>query len=116
MEKTLNNTTANQAKDQVSDLEIWGTGDLWKLICKASSKEEGWMKSTKAMEIVGVGCLVQVTTQQGENISEAVTFVPGVHVAEYQTSGGDGGKKEVVCRQLEPGSPKEKDQTVEEYL
>lgn len=62
--KTLDNTNANQAKDNVSDLQIWGDGDTWKLICKASSKKEGWMKSTKAMEIPGVGCAVQVTTRQ----------------------------------------------------
>ena len=106
MEKTLNNTTANQAQDNVSDLEIWGNGDMFKLLCKASSKQEGWMKSTKAMEIPGVGCVVQVTTQQmndscmissdkinmGEStqtptekhsvIAEAVTFVPGVKIWE----------------------------------
>ena len=85
MNKTLNNTTANQAKDQVPDLEIWGEGDMWRLICKASSKQEGWMKSTKAMEITGVGCLVQVTTQQIDSnehysVAEAVTFVPGVKI------------------------------------
>jgi hypothetical protein len=62
--KTLDNTTADQAKNQISDLKIWGDGDMFKLICKASSKKEGWMKSTKAMEIPGVGCVVQVTTQQ----------------------------------------------------
>lgn len=82
MKKTLNNTTANKAKDQVSDITFWGNGDTFKLISKASSKNEGWMKSTKAMEIVGVGCVVQVTTQQGDNVSEAVTFVPGVKIEE----------------------------------
>lgn len=80
--KTLNNTTANQAKNQVSDIQFWGNGDTFKLISKASSKNEGWMKSTKAMEIEGVGCVVQVTTQQGSNIAEAVTFVPGVKISE----------------------------------
>lgn len=83
MNKTLNNTTANQAKDQVSDIQFWGDGDMFKLLCKASSKKEGWMKSTKAMQIDGVGCVVQVTTQQGENVAEAVTFVPGVYIEEY---------------------------------
>lgn len=82
MSKTLNNTTANQAKDQVSDIQFWGNGDTFKLISKASSKSEGWMKSTKAMEIPYSGCVVQVTTQQGDNISEAVTFVPGVKIRE----------------------------------
>lgn len=87
MDKTLNNTTAKQAKDQVKDLEIWGDGDMWKLLCKASSQDEGWMKSTKAMEISGVGCLIQVTTQQidgnnNQSVAEAVTFVPDVVIYE----------------------------------
>ena len=38
------------------------------------------MKSTKGMEIEGVGCVVQVTTQQGDNVAEALTFVPGVKI------------------------------------
>lgn len=80
--KTLDNTTANQAKDQVSDIKFWGDGNTFKLISKASSKQEGWMKSTKAMEIEGVGCVVQVTTQQGINVAEALTFVPGVKIEE----------------------------------
>lgn len=82
MEKTLNNTTANQAKEQVSDLQIWGNGDMFKLLCKASSKREHWMKSTKAMEIPGLGCVVQVSTQQDEMVAEAVTFIPGVKIKE----------------------------------
>jgi hypothetical protein len=44
------------------------------------------MKSTKAMEIVGVGCVVQVTTQQGDNISESVTFVPGVKIGTDESN------------------------------
>ena len=106
MNKTLGNTDAKGAKKNVKDIEFWGNGDTWELICKASSESEGWMKSTKAMEIPGVGCLVQVTTQQlnetdipqqaqvGEFnidamvkhsvISESVTFVPGCQIArEY---------------------------------
>ena len=51
MEKTLGNTTASQAKDNVKDIQFWGDGNMFKLLCKASSQKEGWMKSTKAMEI-----------------------------------------------------------------
>jgi hypothetical protein len=80
--KTLHNSTASKAKDNVSDLIVFGNGDTFKLICKASSKDEGWMKSTKAMEIEGVGCVVQVTTQQGDNVAEALTFVPGVKIKD----------------------------------
>jgi hypothetical protein len=80
--KTLHNSDASEAKKNVSDLQVFGDGDTFKLICKASSKHEGWMKSTKAMEIQFVGCVVQVTTQQGDNISEALTFVPNVKIIE----------------------------------
>lgn len=78
--KTLHNSDVSGARQNVSDLKVYGDGDTFKLLCKASSAAEGWMKSTKAMEIPGVGCVVQVTTQQGDNIAEALTFVPGVKI------------------------------------
>ena len=53
------------------------------------------MKSTKAMEIVGVGCVVQVTTQQGDNISEALTFVPNTKIEEGFSKDGT-----VISRRL----------------
>lgn len=81
-EKTMTNTTASQASVQVKDIQFWGNGDTFKLISKASSQEEGWMKSTKAMQIRNVGCVIQVTTQQGDNIAEALTFVPGAKIEE----------------------------------
>ena len=37
------------------------------------------------MEIEGVGCVVQVTTQQGDNVAEALTFVPNVRIEEFYT-------------------------------
>jgi len=78
--KTLHNSDISGAKKNVSDINVFGDGDLFKLISKASSKKEGWMKSTKAMEIKDIGCIVQVTSQQGDNIAEALTFVPGVKI------------------------------------
>jgi hypothetical protein len=94
--KTLGNTTASQAKDNVKDIKFWGDGDLWKLLSKASSENEGWMKSSKAMEIKGVGCVVQVTTQQKGSdgsyaVAEAVAFVPNVHIVEREDDNG------VIC-------------------
>jgi len=86
--KTLMNTTASQAEANVSDLRVWGSGDAFKLILKAHSEDEGWMKLTKAMEIPNVGCVVQTTTQQGDNITEALTFVPGVHIEEIKNKAG----------------------------
>lgn len=112
--KTLKNTDQDAAKKNVSDLVVFG-GDLFKLLSKASSEKEGWMKSTKAMSIEGVGCVVQVTTQQlndtgmyksfdaegaaisdysdgntitGSVIAEAATFVPGVRIEEKKDEKG----------------------------
>jgi len=81
-EKTLNNSTIDHAKKQVKDIQVVGNGDMFQLLCKASSKMEGWMKSTKAMEIPGIGCLVQITTQQGDHVAEALQFVPGVTIVD----------------------------------
>jgi hypothetical protein len=63
-----------------TDIKVFGNPDKWKLLCKASSESEGWMKSTKVMDVPG-GCLVQVTTQQRNPdgsyaIAEALTYVP----------------------------------------
>ena len=77
--KTLNNSEVNGARKQVKDIEIFGDGDTFALLCKASSKEEGWMKSTKVCNLPN-GCLVQVSTQQGDNVAEAITFVPNVQI------------------------------------
>jgi len=76
--KTLKNSGVSSAHSNVPDLQTVGNSDSFQLICKAYSEKEGWMKSTKAYEIAGAGCLVQVTTQQGENVAEALAWVPGV--------------------------------------
>lgn len=119
--KTFGNTDASGAKKNVKDIKFWGNGDTFKLISKAWSEEEGWMKSTKAMEIENIGCVVQVTTQQlndsamwptaneGEPpivfdsqntikhsvIAEALTFVPGVWIKEEFDAG-----EKVIGRRL----------------
>jgi hypothetical protein len=77
--KTLNNSDVSGATKQVKDIEFYGDGDTFHLLCKASSKEEGWMKSTKVCNLPN-GCLVQVSTQQGDNVAESVTFVPNVQI------------------------------------
>ncbi len=85
--KTKSVIKAKPAKS-VPNIQFWGNGDTFKLISKAWSEKENWMKSTKAMEISGIGCVVQVTTQQGDNVAEAVTFVPGVRI--WEVKGTDG--------------------------
>lgn len=83
-EKTIDAVNIKDVKEKVSDVIVFGNGDLFQLICKASSKDQGWMKSTKAMQTPH-GCVVQVTTQQKNidltySVAEALTFVPGVSI------------------------------------
>jgi hypothetical protein len=93
MKKTLHNSDASETKKNVKDVKIVGNGDMFQLLCKASSESEEWMKSTKACEVVG-GCIVQVTTQQRNvdgsyAVAEALTYVPGVKIVPDV----DGGRK-----------------------
>ena len=97
IKKSLGNTCASGASKNVKDIVFWGNGDTFKLISKASSQNEGWMKSSKAMD-TGNGCVVQVTTQQGDNVAEAITFVPGVKIEETWNEDGD----EVISRKIIP--------------
>lgn len=80
--KDLGITEVRGAKANISDLVVYGDGDTFGLLCKASSQEQGWMKSTKVANVPG-GCIVQVTTQQRNPdgsyaVAEALSFVPGV--------------------------------------
>ena len=80
MSKELGIVNVEDAKAKISDIVVFGNGDTFQLISKASSKSQGWMKSTKAMEIVGVGVVLQVSTQQGDNVAEALQFIPNVKI------------------------------------
>lgn len=89
--KTLHNINISGARQNVNDIKVVGNGDMFRLLCKASSEAEGWMKSTKAMETPG-GCVVQVTTQQRNPdgsyaVAEALTFVPGVQIVDDDNGG-----------------------------
>jgi hypothetical protein len=100
-DRFLGATEANGAHKNITDLVVWGDGDMFKLLSKASSVDQGFMKSTKAMEITGVGCVIQVTTQQRNgdgsySCAEAVTFVPGVCIEEKTCECG----KPVTARRL----------------
>ena len=89
--KSLHNTCSNGAKKNVKDIVFWGNGDTFKLISKASSESESWMKSTKAMQ-AGESVVVQVTTQQQNidgtySIAEALTTVTNAIIVEHFTEG-----------------------------
>lgn len=73
--RSLHNSPSNPATKNVPDIQKYGLPDNWMLVCKASSQKEGWMRSTKAMNLAG-GCLIQVSTYDNGQIAEAITFVP----------------------------------------
>ena len=87
MRKDLSVTSAEDAKRKIPDLKVYGDAYTWVCLCKASSESQGWMKSTKVMNVPG-GCVVQVTTQQindasmlpNNTIAEALTYVPGAKI------------------------------------
>lgn len=81
MSKTLDISEVKGARANINDIKVYGDGDTFRLLCKASSDEQGWMKSTKVCNVHG-GCIVQVTTQQRNPdgsyvVAEALTYVPG---------------------------------------
>jgi hypothetical protein len=89
--KTITNSDVSGARANVPDIKVVGNVDSWKLLCKASSQDEGWMKSTKAMEVPG-GAVLQVSTQQRNPdgsyvVAEAVCFVPGVGIMNDENDG-----------------------------
>ena len=81
-EKTLDITNVQELVEKVPDVVVFGDPSAWVCIGKASSKAQGWMKSTKVLELPH-GCLVQVSTQQGDHVAEALTFVPGGTLRQF---------------------------------
>lgn len=84
-ERTLTNTTVEEAK--ASGVVLTGAADKWLCVAKAVNEAEGWMRSTKAMQVGSVGCLIQTsyiwTNPDGTKGSEeAVCFAPGVSLVE----------------------------------
>lgn len=73
-EKDFSITSMAELQEKVSDVEIFGNPGEWELVCKASSKSQRWMKSTKRLKVDG-GWLYQTETQQGDNLSQALAFV-----------------------------------------
>jgi len=71
------------AKAQTNDLKVVGNPDKWVLLCKASSKDGGWAKSTKAMDTLH-GVVIQVSTQTPHGCAEALVFIPSCTVADIE--------------------------------
>lgn len=87
MARPMNAIDPKSAKKLMGDIEVWGVEEF-KLVSKASSKKYGFMKSTKAMQLPA-GCLIQVSTKEGNAVAEALTYVPDVYLVDLRGDEGD---------------------------
>ena len=92
--KSLSNTSGDDVKKTTSDIIFFGEPDTFKLISKASSVSQGWMKSTKAMYVEGIGCVVQTTSEfrnvitgRVEVATDSLAWVPGVCIEDIVVGG-----------------------------
>lgn len=90
MNKSFDVENIEDAKQKVSDIKVVGDGDTFKVLCKASSESQGWMKSTKVCNLPN-GCLVQVSTQQHNPdgsyaVAEALMFVPDINMDQVSVT------------------------------
>lgn len=81
-DRKLDSHDMRSAHRNVSDLVVTNNPGEWVVVCKASSENQGFMKSTKRMALEA-GWLYQVSTMQKNidgtwSIAEALTFVPYV--------------------------------------
>lgn len=66
---------------EAPDTVVFGRPNDWKLLGKTSSKAQGWMHSTRAMEVPG-GVLVQTVSQVGAALSQALVVVRGADLVQ----------------------------------
>ena len=89
-QRTLDNTSPETARANVPDLIIHGDPDTWVYIAKASSKSQGFMASTKVMNLPDGALVESFRREQAEVIersdspsvavSVALAFVPFLNV------------------------------------
>ena len=60
--------------------------ELFRVLSRVVSATEGWTQTTKAMEIPGVGCVLQVTIRLGDTVTNTLSFIPGVKLVDTGSS------------------------------
>lgn len=90
--RTLDIENTADATTKISDIKVSGNPDMWVLLCKASSKAQGFAKSTKALAIPGWGVVLHVSTWDHGRLVETLTPLPGVAI------GTDGENRPTLVR------------------
>jgi hypothetical protein len=79
--RTLDNTTNEGATEE--GVKMVGK-QLWKTVCKAWHEGQRWFKTTKAMEISGLGVLVQTSSYDQGQVTESLVFIPKAELIEVE--------------------------------
>lgn len=90
VESKISPDVKNQAKikkDTPDATTTVGDNNIWQVLTKYISADGKITRSTKAMEILRAGCVVQVTTKEGDMIAESLCFVPGVRITPDENNG-----------------------------
>ena len=62
-ERRTDVSSTAEAKAATADVRVIGNPDMWQLLAKAGSQSEGWMRSTKGLQ-VGPHVILQVSERQ----------------------------------------------------
>jgi len=62
-------------------INVIGNPETWILIHQIAREDGLYVKETKAMEVIGVGVVLNITSQLNGVISETSTFVPNARIA-----------------------------------
>lgn len=79
----LNEKVAEQnvAEQPQVKINVVGNPETWVLIHQIAREDGLFVKETKAMEVLGVGVLVNITSQINGVISETSSFIPNARIA-----------------------------------
>lgn len=87
MRRELNNTSLETARANVPDMLVHGDPNAWICIAKASSKAEGFMASTKVMNLPNGALIESLRREYAEAsgfpsvaVSVALAYVPDLNV------------------------------------
>ena len=70
----------------IGEIEQQINPELFRVLSRVASATEGWTQTTKAMEIPGVGCVLQVTIRFGDTVTNTLTLVPGERIVDTGSS------------------------------
>lgn len=74
------------ATKKSTELAPVGDQDAMKIIARVKDDDEGTVRTIRAMEVLGLGCFVLVTTRKGNTLTETTSFIPNAKI-EAMASG-----------------------------